>query len=76
MADPAAYFAQCLAWLAGALALPVLSAVVHRDEPATHLHVLLLPVKGMARIGALLSTAQHSSVCVKGSLQKWLGLLA
>ena len=52
MADPAAYFAQCLAWLAGALALPVLSAVVHRDESATHLHVLLLPVKDGAHVGS------------------------
>lgn len=52
MADPAAYFAQCLAWLADALALPVLSAVVHRDESAMHLHVLLLPVKDGAHVGS------------------------
>lgn len=50
--DSAAYFAQCLAWLAGALALPVLSAVVHRDESAMHLHVLLLPVKDGAHVGS------------------------
>lgn len=42
--DPAAYFARCLAWLAGALPLPVLSAVSHADEVAPHLHVLLLPL--------------------------------
>lgn len=50
--DPADYFATCLAWVAGALALPVLSAVVHRDEAATHLHVLLLPVKDGAHVGS------------------------
>lgn len=50
--DPAEYFAKCLAWLAGALALPVLSAVVHRDESAMHLHVLLLPVKDGAHVGS------------------------
>lgn len=50
--DPAEYFAKCLAWLADALALPVLSAVVHRDEAATHLHVLLLPVKDGAHVGS------------------------
>lgn len=50
--DPADYFAKCLAWLAGAVALPVLSAVVHRDESATHLHVLLLPVKDGAHVGS------------------------
>ncbi len=50
--EPAEYFAKCLAWLAGALALPVLSAVVHRDESAMHLHVLLLPVKDGAHVGS------------------------
>jgi hypothetical protein len=49
--DPAAYFAQCLEWVAGALGLPVLSAVLHRDESAPHLHVLLLPVKAGAHVG-------------------------
>lgn len=52
VADPADYFAKCLAWLAGALSLPVLSAVVHRDESATHLHVLLLPLKDGAHVGS------------------------
>lgn len=42
--DPAAYFDRCLAWLAQALPLPVLSAVSHADEVAPHLHVLLLPL--------------------------------
>ncbi|WP_087744234.1 MULTISPECIES: plasmid recombination protein [unclassified Acidovorax] len=42
--DPAAYFTRCLAWLAQALPLPVLSAVSHADEVAPHLHVLLLPL--------------------------------
>jgi len=42
--DPAAYFARCLAWLAQALPLPMLSAVSHADEHAPHLHVLLLPL--------------------------------
>jgi len=50
--DPAEYFAKCLAWLVAALALPVLSAVVHRDESAEHLHVLLLPVKNGAHVGS------------------------
>ena len=42
--DPAAYLARCLAWLMGALSLPVLSAVSHADEVAPHLHVLMLPL--------------------------------
>ena len=50
--DPADYFAKCLAWLADALALPVLSAVVHRDESTEHLHVLLLPLKDGVHVGS------------------------
>ena len=50
--DPAAYFARCLEWVAGALHLPVLSAVLHRDEQAPHLHILLLPVKGRVYAGS------------------------
>ena len=45
------YFAKCLAWLSDALRLPVLSAVVHRDESAPHLHVLLLPLVGGRHVG-------------------------
>ena len=50
--DPDAYFARCLEWVAGALNLPVLSAVRHRDEQAPHLHILLLPVKGRVYVGS------------------------
>ena len=50
--DSAAYFARCVEWLAVALRLPVLSAVVHRDESAQHLHVLLLPVRDGAHVGS------------------------
>jgi hypothetical protein len=49
--DPAAYFARCLAWLAQALPLPVVSAVRHVDEIAPHLHVLLLPLADGAHVG-------------------------
>lgn len=45
------YFAQCLQWLQVALPLPVLSAVIHHDEAAKHLHALLLPVKGGRHVG-------------------------
>lgn len=50
--DGAAYFAKCLEWLAAAMRLPVLSAVVHRDESAQHLHVLLLPLEDGAHVGS------------------------
>jgi hypothetical protein len=50
--DRAAYFARCLEWVAGAMCLPVLSAIVHRDESAEHAHVLLLPLRGCAHVGS------------------------
>lgn len=43
--EAVSYFTQCLQWLAGAMPLPVLSAVIHHDEATQHLHVLLLPLK-------------------------------
>lgn len=49
--EPVTYFAQCLQWLEVALPLPVLSAVIHNDEAAKHIHVLLLPVKGGRHVG-------------------------
>ena len=60
--DHEAYFARCLEWVAGALRLPVLSAVLHLDEQAPHLHVLLLPVKDGFFVGRKPSlTAMQSS---------------
>ena len=50
--NPAVYFAHCLQWLAADLRLPVLSAVVHRDESAFHLHVLLLPLEEGVHVGS------------------------
>jgi hypothetical protein len=50
--DRPAYFRQCLAWVARATGLPVLSAVVHNDEAEQHLHVLVLPVRGCAHVGS------------------------
>lgn len=42
--DLAAFFADSLAWIQTFFAVPVLSAIVHLDETAPHLHVLLLPL--------------------------------
>jgi Plasmid recombination enzyme len=49
--DAASHFTHCLQWLAGAMALSVLSAVVHHDEATQHLHVLLLPLKDGRHVG-------------------------
>jgi hypothetical protein len=48
--DP--YFEGCLAWLKRVLDLPVLSAVVHTDEAAPHMHVLLLPIRADRHVGS------------------------
>lgn len=46
------YFTSCLAWLKRSMQLPVLSAVVHRDESTVHMHVLLLPSNRGAHVGS------------------------
>ena len=45
------YFSACLQWIGQAMLLPVLSAVVHVDEEATHMHVLMLPIKAGKHAG-------------------------
>lgn len=50
--EPGRYFAGALDWLKDALPLPVLSAVVHHDESAVHLHVLLLPLMNGKHVGS------------------------
>lgn len=54
--EPLAYFSRCLEWLRLAVPLPVLLAVVHRDEAAPHMHALLLPVKDGKHVGGALNT--------------------
>jgi hypothetical protein len=49
--DPSAYLNRCKEWVKGAMGLPVLSAVIHRDESSPHAHVLLLPVKAGKYVG-------------------------
>lgn len=43
--DIAAFFADTLAWVQSFFDVPVLSAIVHLDEAAPHVHVLLLPLR-------------------------------
>ena len=38
------FFADCVAWVERYFKVPILSATVHLDESAPHLHVLLLPL--------------------------------
>lgn len=54
--EPLAYFSRCMEWLRLAVPLPVLLAVVHRDEAAPHMHALMLPVKDGKHVGGALNT--------------------
>lgn len=50
--DPTAFFSDALAWVRRFFSVPVLSAVVHRDEAAPHCHVLLLPLVNGRMVGS------------------------
>jgi hypothetical protein len=43
-ADTEAFFDDALAWVKRTFPIPLLSAVIHRDEGAPHCHFLLLPL--------------------------------
>lgn len=50
--DHRVYFDACTAWAARAYGCPVLSADVHLDEAAPHVHVLLLPLVNGRMVGS------------------------
>ncbi|WP_158239159.1 plasmid recombination protein [Uliginosibacterium sp. TH139] len=53
--DPAkleSIFADALEWVRGFFGVPVLSAVVHLDEEAPHMHALLLPLANGRMVGS------------------------
>lgn len=47
-----AFFADALEWVRGFFGAPVLSAVVHLDEEAPHMHALLLPLANGRMVGS------------------------
>ena len=58
--DADACFTNALQWARDFFALPVLSAVIHRDEAAPHMHVLLLPlVNGRMSGSAVMGNRQR-----------------
>jgi len=42
--DLVAYYTDCLEWTKTQFSVPVLSAVIHLDEAAPHMHIILLPL--------------------------------
>jgi len=49
--EPFQYFADCLAWAKSTMGIPVTSAVVHYDEGAPHMHILMLPIQNGKHVG-------------------------
>lgn len=50
--DVIAYFTACLRWVEATFGDVVLSAVIHLDESAPHLHILMLPVRAGEWLGS------------------------
>ena len=50
--DQTKYFADCIRWAEQAYKMPVLSAVVHKDQTAPHMHLLLLPLVNGQYVGS------------------------
>lgn len=48
----AAFFSDALAWVREFFKVPVLSAVIHQDEAAPHIHVILLPLMDGRMVGS------------------------
>ncbi|WP_395406352.1 plasmid recombination protein [Pseudoduganella sp. UC29_106] len=42
--DQDAFFSDAVRWAGATIGAPILSAIVHRDEPAPHAHILILPL--------------------------------
>ena len=52
--DEAAFFKEVVVWTGGFFEVPILSAIVHYDEAAPHIHLLLLPLFQGRMIGSSL----------------------
>lgn len=62
--DELAFFGECTEWCKSYFGIPVLSVVIHRDEPNPHSHTLLVPLVGGRLQGSR----------VVGSRSKWRGM--
>lgn len=71
--EPLGYFTKCLAWVRIALPLPVLSAVIHMDEAAPHMHALLLPMKDGKHVGGALIDLEATKRLRESFFQKVAG---
>jgi hypothetical protein len=78
--DEVAYWRDCLQWVRDYFDVPVVSAIVHNDEAAPHMHVLMVPIRKGRLIGSELMgglselhatrNAFHAAVGAKHGLSK------
>lgn len=72
--DSADFFTASLVWVRRFFNVPVLSAVAHRDEAATHCHVLLLPLVGGRMVGSALVGNRKRLMAMHSSFYEEVGL--
>jgi len=67
------YFPAVIEWLEDYLGCPIISAVVHLDEGAPHMHVLVLPLRNGRMMGSALVGYKGDLAALKQSHYKCVG---
>jgi len=67
------YFPEVVEWLEDYLGCPIISAVVHLDEGAPHMHVVVLPLRSGRMMGSALVGYKSDLAALKQSHYKSVG---
>jgi len=67
------YFPEVVEWLEDYLGCPIISAVVHMDEGAPHMHVVVLPLRNGRMMGSALVGYKGDLAALKQSHFKCVG---
>ena len=68
-----AFFADSLAWIDAYFKVPVVSAVVHNDEGAPHLHVLIVPLVDGCMRGSDLVSSRYKLIALHADFHEVVG---
>ena len=71
--DISGYFPEVVEWLEDYLGCPIISAVVHLDEGAPHMHVVVLPLRSGRMMGSALVGYKSDLAALKQSHYKSVG---
>ena len=71
--DTNGYFPAVIEWLEDYLGCPIISAVVHLDEGAPHIHVVVLPLRNGRMMGSALVGYKSDLAALKQSHYKSVG---